>query len=107
MQAAEAAVRAGVQSGGGAALPGIIFNQSKKVTYTDAVSGLERSVYAGRMECTMQVWPQPVFFAIKTAAWLSDVLLCGMNKRLDRLCGKFHADLHSAWRCRTWCMPCR
>ena len=57
MQAAEAAVRAGVQSGGGAALPGMIFNQSKKVTYTDAVTGQERSVYAGRMECTMQVFP--------------------------------------------------
>ena len=55
VQSAEAAVRAGVQSGGGAALPGMIFNQSKKVTYTDAVTGRERSVYAGRMECTMQV----------------------------------------------------
>ena len=48
-------MRAGVQSGGGAALPGMIFNQSKKVTYTDAVTGQDRSVYAGRMECTMQV----------------------------------------------------
>lgn len=55
LQAAEAAVRAGVQSGGGAALPGMIFNQSKKVTYTDALTGRERSVHAGRMECTMQV----------------------------------------------------
>ena len=48
-------MKAGVQSGGGAALPGMIFNQSKKVTYADAVTGQERSVYAGRMECTMQV----------------------------------------------------
>ena len=50
-----------MQSGGGAALPGMIFNQSKKVTYTDALTGHERSVYAGRMECTMQVCclPQP------------------------------------------------
>ena len=55
LQSAEAAVKAGVQSGGGAALPGMIFNQSKKVTYTDAVTGQDHSVYAGRMECTMQV----------------------------------------------------
>ena len=48
-------MKAGVQSGGGAALPGMIFNQSKKVGYTDAATGQERSVYAGRMECTMQV----------------------------------------------------
>jgi hypothetical protein len=53
-QAAEAAVRAGVRAGGGAALPGMIFNQSKTVAYTDAGSGRERCVRAGRMECTMQ-----------------------------------------------------
>lgn len=51
----EAAVKAGVKSGGGAALPGMIFNQGKKVAYTDVVSGEDKSVYAGRLECTMQV----------------------------------------------------
>lgn len=55
MQAAEGAVKAGVKEGGGAALPGMIFNQSKKVCYTDAASGEGKSVYAGRLECTMQV----------------------------------------------------
>lgn len=55
MQAAELAVRAGVESGGGAALPGMILNTSKTTTYTDAHSGQEHSVPAGRMECTMQV----------------------------------------------------
>ena len=55
LQAVEAAVKAGVKSGGGAALPGMIFNQGKKVTYMDAVSGEEKSTYAGRLECTMQV----------------------------------------------------
>ncbi len=51
----EAAVKAGVKSGGGAALPGMIFNQGKKVAYTDVVSEEDKSVYAGRLECTMQV----------------------------------------------------
>ena len=50
-------MRAGVCSGGGAALPGMIFNQGKHVAYTDAASGRERCVRAGRMECTMQVRP--------------------------------------------------
>ncbi|KAL3139801.1 hypothetical protein ABBQ38_004102 [Trebouxia sp. C0009 RCD-2024] len=54
LKAAELAVRAGVESGGGAALPGMILNTSKTTTYTDAHSGQERSVPAGRMECTMQ-----------------------------------------------------
>ncbi|KAK9823989.1 hypothetical protein WJX72_006832 [[Myrmecia] bisecta] len=54
LKAAEGAVRAGVRDGGGAALPGMIFNLKKKVTYQDAVSGRERTVHAGRMECTMQ-----------------------------------------------------
>ncbi|CAL8466978.1 g6514 [Coccomyxa elongata] len=54
LQAVEAAVKAGVKSGGGAALPGMIFNQGKKVAYTDVVSGEDKSVYAGRLECTMQ-----------------------------------------------------
>ena len=48
-------MKAGVKSGGGAALPGMIFNQGKEVTYTDVVSGADKSVYAGRLECTMQV----------------------------------------------------
>ena len=55
VQAAELAVMAGVEAGGGAALPGMILNTSKKTTFTDAHSGQERSVPAGRMECTMQV----------------------------------------------------
>ena len=55
VQAAELAVRAGVEAGGGAALPGMILNTSKRTTYTDAATGLEHSVPAGRMECTMQV----------------------------------------------------
>lgn len=41
--------------GGGAALPGMILNTSKKTTFVDAATGQERSVAAGRMECTMQV----------------------------------------------------
>ena len=61
LQAAELAVRAGVKAGGGAALPGMILNTSKKTTYTDAWSGEEHSVPAGRMECTMQVGlPSPL-----------------------------------------------
>ena len=55
VQAAELAVRAGVEAGGGAALPGMILNTSKMTTYTDVASGQEHSVPAGRMECTMQV----------------------------------------------------
>ena len=48
-------MRAGVASGGGAAMPGMIFNMKKRISYTDAASGEQRSVHAGRMECTMQV----------------------------------------------------
>lgn len=59
VQAAELAVRAGVEAGGGAALPGMILNTSKTTTYTDAESGQEHSVPAGRMECTMQVRLHP------------------------------------------------
>ena len=44
-----------MEAGGGAALPGMILNTSKKTTYTDVASGQEHSVPAGRMECTMQV----------------------------------------------------
>ena len=55
-QAAEAAVRAGAQGGGGAALPGLIFNGSKCVEEPDPGGGPPRSVPAGRLECTMQVW---------------------------------------------------
>lgn len=54
-QAVEAAVRAGVAEGGGAALPGIIFNAKKKAKFLDPNTGEQRSVHAGRMECTMQV----------------------------------------------------
>jgi hypothetical protein len=56
-QEAEGAVKAGVKAGGGAALPGMIFNTKKKVKYHDAVTQQDREVYAGRMECTMQVYP--------------------------------------------------
>ena len=48
-------MRAGVASGAGAAMPGMIFNMKKRVTYRDAATGEQRSVHAGRMECTMQV----------------------------------------------------
>jgi len=54
-------VRAGVEAGGGAALPGMILNTSKKTTYTDATSGQEHCVPAGRMECTMQVSCLPAY----------------------------------------------
>eukprot|EP00192_Tetraselmis_astigmatica_P009689 CAMPEP_0117698622 /NCGR_PEP_ID=MMETSP0804-20121206/29852_1 /TAXON_ID=1074897 /ORGANISM="Tetraselmis astigmatica, Strain CCMP880" /LENGTH=885 /DNA_ID=CAMNT_0005512935 /DNA_START=195 /DNA_END=2852 /DNA_ORIENTATION=+ len=44
----------GFLKGGGAVLPGMIFNLNKRITYTDVLTGVERSVRAGRMECTMQ-----------------------------------------------------
>jgi len=47
-------LRKGFVKGGGAVLPGMIFNLNKKVSYTDALTGAERSVHAGRLECTMQ-----------------------------------------------------
>ena len=54
-QAAEAAVRAGAAAGGGAALPGLIFNASKTVEEPDlARGGPPAQVAAGRLECTMQ-----------------------------------------------------
>jgi len=56
-QAAEGAVEAGVAAGGGAALPGLIFNGKKTVSWIDASTGLACSQPAGRMECTMQVDP--------------------------------------------------
>ncbi len=46
-------MKAGVASGGGAALPGMIFNVRKWVDYTCA-DGEARRVRAGRLECTMQ-----------------------------------------------------
>lgn len=49
-----------MEMGGGAALPGMILNTSKKTTFVDAASGQERSVAAGRMECTMQVCCHPL-----------------------------------------------
>lgn len=76
-QAVEAAVTAGVRSGeGGAALPGMIFNQSKKVTYRDAVSGEEKSVYAGRMECTMQVCLPKAPHGLSSLHFLKSSTLC-------------------------------
>lgn len=47
-------MRAGVAAGGGAALPGMIFNGKKVVEVTDAVTGKLQRVRAGRLECTMQ-----------------------------------------------------
>ncbi len=47
-------MEAGVRTGGGAALPGMVFNTSKKITYTDIETGEPRTVCAGRLECTMQ-----------------------------------------------------
>jgi len=44
----------GFVKGGGAVLPGMIFNLNKKVAYTDALTGMEHNTRAGRMECTMQ-----------------------------------------------------
>ncbi|KAK9801940.1 hypothetical protein WJX73_008251 [Symbiochloris irregularis] len=54
LRAAALAVKAGIAAGGGAALPGMIFNGKKQVSYTDAASGEQHSVRAGRLECTMQ-----------------------------------------------------
>ena len=46
-------MKAGVASGGGAALPGMIFNARKWVDFT-CTGGETRRVRAGRLECTMQ-----------------------------------------------------
>jgi UTP---glucose-1-phosphate uridylyltransferase len=61
LQPAAAAVREGlercrhgVDTDGGASLPGMIFNLKKQITYTPAGEAASRSVQAGRMECTMQ-----------------------------------------------------
>ncbi|GBF98740.1 nucleotide-diphospho-sugar transferase [Raphidocelis subcapitata] len=54
LDAAAARVDAAVAAGGGEVLPGLIFNLKKKVNYRDALTGADRAVYAGRMECTMQ-----------------------------------------------------
>lgn len=55
VQAAEAAVRADAAAGGGAALPGLIFNGSKTVVEPDLLrGGAPAQVPAGRLECTMQ-----------------------------------------------------
>lgn len=43
-----------MRSGGGAALPGMVFNTGKNVTFTDAATGQTHSRRAGRLECTMQ-----------------------------------------------------
>ena len=55
MQAVEGAVQAGVAAGGGAALPGMIFNSKKPASWVDCITGEEKSEPAGRLECTMQV----------------------------------------------------
>ena len=47
-------MRAGVASGGGAALPGLLFNGNKEVEVRDARTGVLSRVRAGRLECTMQ-----------------------------------------------------
>lgn len=72
-----AQIRKGFVKGGGAVLPGMIFNLNKKVTYTDAVTGLERSIRAGRMECTMQVsgWASAPGITPEALTWLSRLLL--------------------------------
>ena len=48
-------MKAGVAAGGGAALPGMIFNSKKTISWTDYSTGKEHCEPAGRMECTMQV----------------------------------------------------
>ncbi|KAK9833071.1 hypothetical protein WJX74_006343 [Apatococcus lobatus] len=52
LKAAELAVKAGVASGGGAALPGLMMNLNK--TYKDKATGQEQDVRGGRLECAMQ-----------------------------------------------------
>eukprot|EP01026_Neomeris_dumetosa_P024099 TRINITY_DN2017_c1_g1_i1.p1 TRINITY_DN2017_c1_g1~~TRINITY_DN2017_c1_g1_i1.p1 ORF type:complete len:606 (-),score=95.75 TRINITY_DN2017_c1_g1_i1:304-2121(-) len=54
LNAAKDAVEKGIKIGGGAALPGMIFNMKKKMRYQNAFTGDEEEVVAGRMECTMQ-----------------------------------------------------
>ncbi|GMH42585.1 hypothetical protein BSKO_10504 [Bryopsis sp. KO-2023] len=54
LPAAREAVEAGTRQGGGAALPGLIFNMKKKVKYFDAVERVVREEHGGRMECMMQ-----------------------------------------------------
>lgn len=46
--------------GGGAALPGMIFNSNKSVSWIDPATGKQCKEQAGRMECTMQVGRQLV-----------------------------------------------
>lgn len=65
LQAAEAAVRAGVAAGGGAALPGMIFNAKKTVSWIDCFTGQTLSEPAGRMECTMQVCASSMGYKIQ------------------------------------------
>lgn len=55
LQRIRSAVEEGMRAGGGAVLPGLLFNTSKTVTYADAADGgQEKSIQAGRLECTMQ-----------------------------------------------------
>ena len=80
-------MRAGVRSGGGAALPGMIFNAGKRVTYTDALTGAERTVHAGRMECTMQAR------ALCSAPWMP---LCSCRHCQCRTFTHIRCDLSAA-----------
>lgn len=48
------AVEKGAREGGGAALPGLIFNMRKKVKFPDLKAGRMREEHGGRMECMMQ-----------------------------------------------------
>ena len=52
-------------------LPGMIFNGRKRVAFTDALTGQQHSVLAGRLECTMQARlrsvPAPLLSALPWA----------------------------------------
>lgn len=52
--AVQTAVQKGTREGGGAALPGLIFNMKKKVKYLDSQKGIVMEEHGGRMECMMQ-----------------------------------------------------
>ena len=61
-------MKAGVAAGGGAALPGMLFNAKKAIEAVDPETGGPQRVRAGRLECSMQNlvdslvqrFPQPV-----------------------------------------------
>ncbi|CAD7695210.1 unnamed protein product [Ostreobium quekettii] len=54
LEATRQAVMRGAAEGGGAALPGLIFNMKKKVKYYNEIAGKAVAERAGRMECMMQ-----------------------------------------------------